>query len=353
MRFLKLYEAFTQENEFLLIVEKGTELFHGTVEAFNKKDIKTGAYDDVLWTSDSSAISQTYIPTSSRIYINTSGFTEPSKDKDTVSMQRQLGIEYDYSEVKFGDSNRAESYKSAPCFKKITDDYFVSLEAYREAEQEFNKITKEYTEKLEQMIKNGINRQEYVKYSSEQKKIIDELEKKVEDSKKNYLDNKIEKKQNNFVNDKLYNLGYKPHRESNYDGNHSWKLKVSRINEEEQIMPANWQEEGRLMIIKPKRDLKIYDYTLGGKRHADLTDLDYHKISLFRKIEEEGYDGIRITDFCQSENLGNLAHLSIGLFKNTVKDLEIEEIQAKHHELEFYKDNDWESPEYKEYKKSK
>jgi hypothetical protein len=204
------------------------------------------------------------------------------------------------------------------------------------------------------MIESGINKEEYQKYTSQQREILDELEDEVEIAKSKWYENKIEKNKNKFVNDKLYAMGYKSHRESDYDGNHSWKIKVSRINDEEQIMPANWREEGRLMIIKPKRDLRIYDYTLGGKRHADLGDLDYHKIDLFRNIEEKGYDGIRITDYCQSEDQGNFGHLSIGLFRNTLKDLEIDEIPAVHQDLEqFYRNKDWETPEYKEYKKSK
>ena len=354
MRFLKLYESFIQENELLLIVKKGTELFHGTIEPFNKENIRPGGYDEVLWTADNSAIAQTYMPISSKVYINSSEFVEPSKDQDTVAMQIQLGVDYDYSEVKFGNSNRAESYMPAPCFKKITDEYYDLLDEYREAEQEFNKAKKEYTDKLNQMINNGINKQEYMEYSAKQREVIDELEDKVEVLKQKYYENKIHKKKNNFINSKLEALGYKPYRESEYDGNNGWKLKISRQEGKDVIMPANWKDTGRLMIIKPKRDLRIYDYTLGGKREADLNNEDYHKISLFRKIEEAGYDGIRITDHCQSEDQGNFGHLSIGLFRNTLKDLEIDEIPAVHQELEqFYKDNDWETPEYKEYKKSK
>lgn len=45
--------------------------------------------------------------------------------------------------------------------------------------------------------------------------------------------------------------------------------------------------EGRLFIITPKEDLKIYDLTMGGKSEGDLTDLEYNKLDLFRKVEKK------------------------------------------------------------------
>ena len=351
MKFLKLYEAFIQENEFLLIVKKGTELFHGTVESFDKKNIRPGGYDEVLWTADNSAVAQTYIPVSSTLYATTNSFVGPTKNQQTI--QRQLGINYDYSQVEW-NGNRPSSYMTAPCFKELSDEYYRQRDKYMDLDAKYKRLKEEYIKKLSDMIESGINKEEYQKYTSQQREILDELKDEVEISKSEWYENKIEKNKNKFVNDKLYSMGYKPTSESKYDENHTWKLKLNRVDDEEVLMPANWKEVGRLMIIKPKRDLRIYDYTLGGKRHADLGDLDYHKIDLFRNIEEKGYDGIRITDYCQSEDQGNFGHLSIGLFRNTLKDIEIDEIPASHQELEqFYRSRDWKTPEYKEYKKSK
>lgn len=351
MRFLKLYEAFIQESEFLLIVEKGTELFHGTIEPFNKEDIRPGGYDKVLWTSDNSAIAQTYIPVSSLLYTNTRSFVEPRKQM--VDMQKQIGIDYDYSQVEW-EGIRAISYKIAPCFRKMSDEEYKLRDEYIKLNAEFEKAKKDFSKTVNDMLESGIDKQKYTEYTSKQRQIISDLEDKMEIAKEKWYNNKLNKKENQFVNTKLYELGYKPTSESEYDGNHNWKLKTNTVDGKQKIMPSNWKETGRLMIIKPKRDLKIYDYTLGGKREADLTDLDYHKINLFRSIEEKGYDGIRITDYCQSVDEGNFGHLSIGLFRNTLKDVEIDEIPAVHQELgQFYMSRDWETPEYKEYKKSK
>jgi hypothetical protein len=99
--------------------------------------------------------------------------------------------------------------------------------------------------------------------------------------------------------------------------------------------------------VTPKRDLKIYDATMGGKREPDLMDVDYHRHDWFQRAMSQGYDGIRITDYAQSIDQGNFGHLSIGLFQNTLKDVDIEEIDAQHHPLEkAYQAHDYRSPEY-------
>ena len=69
---------------------------------------------------------------------------------------------------------------------------------------------------------------------------------------------------------------------------------------------------------------------MGETIESDLMDIQYHEIGTFRKAEEAGYDGIKIADFAQSEHMGNVEHYSIGIFKDIIKDLDIEEIEATH-----------------------
>jgi len=79
-KIIKKYKQFIKEsNESMdLIIPKGHELFHGTVEDFDINDIKTGAYDEILWTSEDSAIAQTYIPVSGiTFYTNSEHFRNP------------------------------------------------------------------------------------------------------------------------------------------------------------------------------------------------------------------------------------------------------------------------------------
>jgi len=105
---------------------------------------------------------------------------------------------------------------------------------------------------------------------------------------------------------------------------------------------------GRLFIFTVKNPLKIYDMTLGGEREGDLLDVDYHRLGDFKTTEERGYDGVKINDFAQSENYGNLGHTSVGLFERAKKKLDWVVISATNF--------DWDedlsqtiTPEYRDY----
>lgn len=153
---------------------------------------------------------------------------------------------------------------------------------------------------------------------------------------------------NQRINDYIMNtLGYKP-RSEDYNNNYSWKFRM-KGNE---IMPANYQMKGRLFILVPNQDLKIYDMTHGGAIEGDLTNLEYHKLDLFDELRDKGYDGVKINDFAQSNDQGNFGHTSIGLFKSGLNKVDKEVVQdVVHHDLgNFFNDRDWRSPEYKKHR---
>lgn len=110
-------------------------------------------------------------------------------------------------------------------------------------------------------------------------------------------------------------------------------------------------KEGRLFIITVKEDLRVFDYAQG--RESDLQDIDYHNIPLFRKLEEQGYDGVIITDFAQTKDYGNMPHNSIGIFKDSIKKLEWETIAAKHTNFDKIDRKSRHTPEYEDYLKRK
>jgi hypothetical protein len=151
---------------------------------------------------------------------------------------------------------------------------------------------------------------------------------------------------NKVINDYLMNvLGYKP-TSQDYDNNFQWKLKMDGNS----IMPANFQLKGKLFILIPNQDLNIYDMTYGGSIEGDLTDLDYHKTDFFDKLEQKGYDGVKINDFAQSNDQGNFGHTSIGLFKQALPKVDKEVVQdVVHHDLEPL-NRDYRSPEYKKHR---
>lgn len=275
-----------------LIVKKGTELFHSTGEPFDAEKLGAGFYDGLLWTTTDSAISQTYIPDAgSVLHTMTSHLLRPSKDPTTLAFQKELGLQYDDIEW---NGNTAKSYriKSTP-FQDLEDLYY--------------------------------------------------------DKEKNISSMQIDKMRNQRVNDYITKkYGYKPEGGDDYNNNASWKFKMKG----NQIMPADYQMKGRLFILVPTVDLKIYDMTQGGSVEGDLTDVDYHKLDIFEKAKRSGYDGVKINDYAQSKDLGNFGHHSIGIFPDSIKKLSKEVVNdVVHPELDkHYRDRDYRSAEYKKHR---
>ena len=106
-------------------------------------------------------------------------------------------------------------------------------------------------------------------------------------------------------------------------------LKTKYVNNADTTLRGDHRETGRLLVLTTKEPVRIFDYA--GNRDGDLTDVDYHKISLFRKVEAAGYDGIRITDFAQMEEEGNIGHISFGIFPGSMKKFSIEVVNGVQH----------------------
>ena len=331
--------SFVKISDTEVIIKKGTELFHATGEKYDKRNITTGGYDNVFWTTDSSAIAQTYIPMSpSSYYLDTKTIAFPSKNPEFQKIQKMFGINYDYSKVKYVNG-QISSYEPASIFKKYVDynnklyykyvSYVKLSDKYKAYSEKhmygdnIDKLSKDFFKKWNDVEENKI------KYGKEYSK---------------GLNNELIYK---YVNNKLEKMGYKP-TDNSYDFNYQWELNFNNGNLEN----GNYRTKGRLLIVKPNRDLKMYDTTNGGKREADLTDLDYHKHNWFEMAEKNGYDGIVITDFAQSNDYGNINHISYGLFENTLKNVSVTEIDAQHNDLDkHFKNNDWNSPEYRKMNK--
>lgn len=101
-----------------------------------------------------------------------------------------------------------------------------------------------------------------------------------------------------------------------------------RIGDDNEIMPADYKAPGTLFIFTGRSKLKILDLT-GGSGEDDLMDPTYNKIGLFRKAEEQGYDGVRINDFAQSDRWGNMGHVSLGIFASGLAKLKQDRIEAR------------------------
>ena len=99
------------------------------------------------------------------------------------------------------------------------------------------------------------------------------------------------------------------------------------VDEEDNVLPASSIAQGEMLIIMGKENLKLYD--MYDSNSENLMEPDYHKVGLFKKLEKLGYDGVRINDFAQSENWGNIGHSSVGLFPSGLNKIRYERIKAK------------------------
>ena len=340
MKYLKLFEAFIQKAKNLLIVEKGTELFRGGSRDY-EKILKVNS-EGVVWTTETSAIAQTYIASNiGNLHCSTSFFVSPLLNERDRDMQRQLGIVYDYDDMEW-NGVQAKNYKIVPAFAHMYEAYWKAREIYYNAVNRYEEIGR--------LLKTNLADEEEDKLVNE----MDEIEKKLPEYKKDFFDLDLDTLRNEYVNKKLEELGYKPKNTNEFRKNYQWRISYTEENDVYKIAPSGIRRIGRLFIFTTKRDLKIFDTTDGGEREADLNDEDYWKLDWFRTADEAGYDGIKIADHAQSEDLGNFGHTSIGLFDRALKDIELTSIPAMHHDLQsHYDDSDWESPEYKKYKENK
>lgn len=162
---------------------------------------------------------------------------------------------------------------------------------------------------------------------------IDELLKQWGEAEKNHRKYQNEWKRHDyylkaFLTRKLNSLGYEV---SKYG-------QVKRFLEDPHngnILPANHRKVGKVLKVTCKRDFKVFNYGYG--KDGDLMNVEYHNTKLFKKLDEEGYDGVIINDFAQSSYHGNIGHKSVGFFAKAIPDLEIKQIRSQTHP----KDEEW------------
>lgn len=142
----------------------------------------------------------------------------------------------------------------------------------------------------------------------------------------------------------MQQAGWEPYRKSNFPDDVLYEILTSGSN----ILPPGQKKKGRLFIITVKQPLKIFDMAEG--KEGDLTDVDYHKLDTFRKIENMGYDGVKINDFAQVHRLGNVGHHSVGIFKDSLHKLDWKTMEATHpDEIEDFLPGTT-TPEFEKYK---
>jgi hypothetical protein len=308
-------------------------LFHGTIESFDKRNIRGGGYDKIFWTTDSPAIAQTYIAAyGSKTHTSIHTISKPSKQEWVRNFQKSIGLNYDYDNIKF-DGNRIDSYgfKLPKPLKYLWDKY----ESYDTQIKDLN------NQKVE--LENQRNNSDDKEERREILKKLYYIEKEIEETYRIKFKNTPENILNKYVLSKIKLYGY--------DISTPQNLILYIDYKEQKLKNVNDRSKGKLLIIKPKRDMLFYDMTYGGAIEGDLMDVDYHKIDTFRVLEEKGYDGVKINDYAQSSNQGNYGHLSYGFFNHALKDLEVKDIRdVIHRDIEYGEDL---TPEYINYTSKK
>lgn len=97
-----------------------------------------------------------------------------------------------------------------------------------------------------------------------------------------------------------------------------------------QFRRADWNMQGRLFILSGFRSMRFANI---AEAEGDLTNVQYHELGLFRELEAQGFDGVVINDFAQTENWGNLGHLAFGFFAAAARRLSFTSIPAIRYEF--------------------
>lgn len=117
--FKRLVEAKYQVTAIeTVVIPKNSYLFHGSAEKISG-GLKGGGYDGMIWFADSPKIAQLYIPTAGiTLYLGADTISRPSQDDHCQLLQKQLGIEYDYSDIEW-DGQRPKSFANPKGWEKL------------------------------------------------------------------------------------------------------------------------------------------------------------------------------------------------------------------------------------------
>jgi len=294
------------------IIPKDEMLYHGTGASFDVRKIGTSGYDKILWTTDNIKIARYYIPIAGTKHssLNLSDLVK------SVSMIR-------------------EKQKIPKWFYGIglTDTLIQNLlkKGWENQQKTFGlkdkklKLSKEIVN-LYDSIDYDMPDEDAEKIMGQAKNLEDELDILEDYIKKNPVRNEkfLLLKKIQQILEKQYDYHFIERNEEIIMKEHNFFLSSG----ETEVLSANYRAIGKVIILQPKRNLKMYTYAKG---EGDLNNPQYHNLSFFRNIEEKGYDGIVIDDFAQSEYWGNIDHIAYGLFKNTIKDCKISSLKNQKH----------------------
>lgn len=119
--------------------------------------------------------------------------------------------------------------------------------------------------------------------------------------------------------------------ELGYPANKRNLIKTTFIDNQEVFLPADHKMSGTLYVTSSDN---LRFLSIRRTEDGDLTDLDYHKLDLFQKAADAGYDGVIINDFAQTKTFGNLGHIAYGLLPKAAEKIEWVKIPATHFRID-------------------
>lgn len=269
---------------------ESTLLFHGTIEPI-AGPLRPGGYDDVLWTAESSAVAQSYIPVSGGSFVFS---LRPWEVRDNEVLRPPTS---GYFEVVEEKGNRRTTL--------VRDDLMTAMGFQAEVEHEGSQV------RGWRWLDLDGNELPYEQWPRTADLVA-------------FLDG----------------LGYKPKRGGG-DPLYEVRTQGSRIiRSDEKVV-------GTLFIIHGKEGLRILDASTGEP--GSLVDPEYHHIGLFRQAEAAGYDGIKIDDLLQSKHWGNFGHQSVGLFRRALDKVTYDAVPATNYDPEEIQGWRTPTPEFVEY----
>lgn len=96
----------------------------------------------------------------------------------------------------------------------------------------------------------------------------------------------------------------------------------------EKIAPAGYCAPGNLLVLSGHQGMKMFDMTGdsdGGRQRQKRS-------RSLAMLEQQGFAGVIVNDFCHSKTLGTVAHRSYGFFADAVKELSLTSLPARHYE---------------------
>lgn len=329
------YAAIFESNEHAVrILKKGTVLYHGTGEPFDYEKPRPGGYDKIFWTADKKWIAKTYIPTAGA---STGTSPEALLDRpDDSELHKFLGI--DAKNIERDEFNRVIRYNENPDLATINAESDElekeSLAIYKKinelnqlkkgAEGEMTKLYKLYSDDMAEDSMDELI--EKIKpFDSESKRLrreIEQLSARDKEIAAEIRNLNIKERQLELVRHRLAEKKYEP----DWDGRYKIKFHNG------QAVTGDYKLPGKMLTVTLKRDMRMLDISTG---EPDLNNVQYHNHELFKNAREQGYDGVIIDDFAQSEVHGNFGHTSFGFFKDTMPDLEVTSVEDAVHPGEY------------------